>query len=445
MGSERKTFIDPADESKGYIMYKTKTAEKPKGVFSSTYYFGRDFKGQDDPWSKLDVYKAGILQYLKVTEARQFEGWKLILYTDVLSLERSNQLDASMFKTAPPPEKLEQHRKEWEDIKDHPNVIFAAVVWPEYAVGYGDSTKTIDNAILRALRYKAFHDYPDIPVFIRDADTLFENLVRVRSIVPELIAWEAKFLETLKSIFKAPNSPYRMVIASQPSYQRQWHVHPDTGVKTSGCYAAVTSTLGGMPEWADGSLWRKCLVYLRAHTKIVRHPSGERVPNNLEKPTYIGKDEQLLSYVVLPNAFEKVYFYYLEYIHVEGTKIVLNEEAPFAGRLLAAGYTRYPSPYKTVLGEPELQLEGSETLPKRKDANEKTEETILKPEIIPLSLAPETHKLLQIVFKYFLEKVKEAQSAPGFVPKQLGGGRRTGRKRLRKAQVKTVRRRDRSG
>jgi hypothetical protein len=415
---------------------------EPKGVFSSTYYFGRDFKGQDDPWSKVDVYKAGILQYLKVTEAPEFDGWKLILYTDALSLERSDTIDTSMFKVEPPPEKLEQHRKEWEQIKEHPNVIFAVVSWPEYAVGYGDKTDTIDNAILRALRFKAFHDFPSCPVFIRDADTLFENLVRVGSIVPELTRWEATLWDSLKRIFDK-KSPYRMLIASQPSYQRQWHVHPDTGVKTSGCYAAVTSCLGNMPEWADGSLWRKCLEYLRGHTKIVRHPSGERIPNNLGKPTYIGKDEQLLSYVVLQHAFERVYFYYLEYIHVEGTKVIQSDETPFGDRLIAAGYTRYPSPYKKVLGEPDLPLEESVRV-KRKDANEITERTILKPEIIPLALSPETHRLMQIIFQYFSERIRAVQTTPGFTPQQLGGSRRArSRRRLRKTQVKTIRHRNR--
>lgn len=445
---DRKTFIDLDNESKGYIIYKNKSDEKPKGIFSSTYYFGRDFKGQDDPWSKLDVYKAGILHYLKATEAPEFAGWKLILYTDLLSIERSNSIQPTMFKEPPPPEKLEKHQKEWEEIKAHPNVVFAVVVWPEYAVGYGDSTNTIDNAILRALRLKAFHDFPDCPVAIRDADTLFENIVRVQPMVPELVRWESTLLANLKPIFEAPGSPYRMLIASQPSYQRQWHIHPDTGVKTTGCYAAVTTCLGNMPEWADGSLWRRCLEYLRAHTKIVRHPSGERVPDNLKKPTYIGKDEQLLSYVVLQYAFERVYFYYLEYIHVEGTKIIQSEETPFADRLLAAGYTRYPSPYRAVLGEPELPLDAPAGV-KRKDENEKTERTVLKPEIIPLSLSPDTHKLLQIIFRYFHEKIKEAKAAPGFVPKQLGGGRSAAagasscRKHSRKSQIQTVGRRNR--
>jgi hypothetical protein len=446
-----ETQIDPDDASKGTIQYKFKGVNaKPKGVFSSTYYFGRDFKGQDNPWAKLDVYKAGILDYLKVTEAPEFAGWVLILYTDALSLERSDVIDPTMFKTPPPPETMEKHKREWEQIKSHPNVVFAVVSWPEYAVGHGDDTKTIDNAILRALRMKAFHDFPDVPVFIRDADTLFENLVRIGLDAAALTRWEATLWENLKKIF-TPESPYRIMIASQPSYQRQWHVHPDTGTKTAGCYAALTSCLGGMREWADGSLWRKCLEYLRAHTKIVRHPSGERVPNNLGKPTYIGKDEQLLSYVVLLHAFKRVYFYYLEYIHVEGAPIIRSEEAPFADRLLAAGYKRYPSPYKTVLGEPELPLDAPPP-PKRKDANEVTERTILKPEIIPLALAPETQRLMQIVYQFYHEKIRESAAAPGFKSLQMGGKapaeharrrRLSRRARSRKPQVKTVRRRNR--
>ena len=452
----RKTQIDPDDSTKGSIVYKGTNATEPAGLFVTTYYFRdtdcadcKDFKGQDQPWTKTDIYKTGILQYLKASEKPDFAGWKVLIYTDKLSLENPT------FRSAQDSNRAKKHSDEWAQILNHPNVLFGEVDWPEYAVGSNKDNKTIDNAILRALRMKALHDFPKIPVFVRDADTLFENIVKVRPIVDELAIWESTLLKTIKGIFEKPGSSYKMIIASQPNYHRQWHVHPETGVQTSGCYAAVTSTLGGIPEWADGSLWRKCLTYIRAHTKVITSAEGERTPDNIGKPTYIGKDEQLLSYVILQEIFDRVYFYYLEYIQVEGNKIVDSSGTPFAKELIAAGFERYPSPYIDVLKEQYPPLEESVNL-KRKDANEVTEGTILKPEIIPLSLSEKTHQVLQIVFRYFYNEIRAAKAKPGFVPLQLGGGsggRGRGNKKrmrkyhktkrhLRKSKVKTVRRRN---
>lgn len=446
MAGANKQPIDPDNPGAGHIEYIQKGSE-PSGLFITTYYFRdadcpqcADFKGQDATWTKTDVYKSGILQYLKVTEKPEFAGWKVLIYTDTLSLE------APTFKSTQAPERLEKHKKEWAEIEAHPNVIFGRVEWPEYAVGKAADNKTIDNAILRALRLKAFVDFPGIPVFLRDADTLFENLVKPlqteeqkAEFTGKLAAWESTLLGEIRRIFSAENSPYRILIASQPHYSRQWHKHPDTGIQTSGCYAAVTSTLGNMDAWKDGSLWRKCLAYLRKHTKIIKDPTQGRIPNNLTKPTYIGKDEQLLSYVVLQEASEQVYFYYLEYISIEGQPIVDSSGTPFAGALLNAGYERYPSPYIKSLGQTlPSPLEGT------KEANEKTEGTILNPAIIPLSLAPEAHKALQIVFRHYHEQIQATMKAPGFVPKQMGGGPRRRRRRLTRRLRKLGRGRHRS-
>lgn len=434
--------IDPDDATKGTITYKPNSPEPPKGVFATTYYFREpdagDFKGQDAPWTKTDVYKVGLLQYLGVTERPEFAGWRLVIYTDAHSLEHP-----TFRSNAVPADRAAKHATEWKQIAEHPNVVFAVVDWPEYSVGKGGS-KTVDNAILRALRLKAFVDFPDIPVFLRDADTLFENIVKVRSIVAELAAWETAILAACRRLFAPPN-PYRILIASQPNYHRQWHVHPQTGVNTTGCYAAVTSSLGGIPEWTDGSLWRKCLEYLRTNSRVIAGADGDRKPDNLGKPTYIGKDEQLLSYVVIQEIFEKVYFYYLEYIQVEGNKITDTSGTPFARDLINAGYERYPSPYRVSLGEPMPAAEE-----KRKDENQKTEGTILNPAYTPLALAPETHDVLQRIFRYYKGAIEAVKAAPGFVPRQLGGGSaaergirdRQGRKPLN-AKVKTVRRRNR--
>jgi hypothetical protein len=443
MAAGYKKDIDPDDATKGSITYKM-GPETPKGIFVVTYYFRdtdciecQNFKGQDAPWTKTDVYKAGILQYLKVTESPAFAGWKLVIYTDALSLENPIfRGQAQKHNTV----RYDTHVKQWNEIKSHPNTVFAVVDWPEYAVGKHANNKTVDNAILRAIRMKAFYDFPELPVFVRDADTLFENIVKRREIGAELALWEQTFKDELTRIVTPP-SQYRMVIASQPNYHRQWHVHPETGVNTTGCYAAITSSLGGIPEWTDGSLWRKCLAYLRKYSKVVAN-GVERKPNNIDKPTYIGKDEQLLSYVVLPAIFDKIYFYYFEYIQVEGTKIVPTGATPFAAALIQKGYDRYPSPYKNSLSEPELPLEQSVGV-KRKDENEKTEMTLLNPKIIAASLSPKTHDVLKVVFQHFMDKIEllKPMSGGGPLRRRKPRTRHRARRQRPRASTRTQRRR----
>ena len=413
--------IDPGKKDIGAITYAYNTTTDATGVFVSTYYFrdGESFVGQDKTWAKTDIYKSGLLHYLKLTEMPAFKGWKLILYLDEMSYE--NPIPAGDQGS----DSYKKHLREWNEISKHPNLIFAIVNWPEYSVGVDNNGKTIDNAILRALRIKALTDFSNIPVLIRDADTLFENLVKVRTIYDELYAWEKKLCETLGEIVQTHGET--LIIASQPNYHRQWHVHPKTGQNTPGCYAALTSTLGGITECMNGSLWVKCLAYIREHTKITNSNKG-RTPTNLGAPTYIGKDEQLLSYVILPSIFNKVFFYYLEYIQVEGTKIVENPETPFAKTLLRQEMERYPSPYIESLGEELLPLEESANK-KRKDANEKTEQTILNPASIPLALTPKLNKLMHTIFAHYITQTV-----------MNGGGRSIGRRSRRRRRRRQKRR-----
>jgi hypothetical protein len=438
-------YIDPDDTTKGTITYKIKGAD-PVGVFSSAYYFREtdcltctDYKGQDSPWVKTDVYKTGLLQYLRITEQPEFTGWNLVIYIDQHSIENP------VFKNSTQNnQRIEKHNKEWAEIEAHPNVIFAIINWPEYSVGSKRDGKTIDNAVIRALRMKAFHDFPKIPVFVRDADTLFENLVKNPRILngdpplfKKMAIWEHTLLQAITKIFTDPKSSYRILIASQPNYQRQWHVHPDTGVKTTGCYAAVTSSIGNIPEWEDGTLWRKCLAYIRKHSIVVEE-GNERKPNNINKPGYIGKDEQLLSYVVIPTIFDKVYFYYLEYIQVEGGPVLQSNDTPFVQDINKAmpDMKYYPSPYMVSRGETLPNTQG-----KRKDANEITETTILNPDIIALSLDPVLNNLMHIIFSYFLKAIASTTTISR-ANSMTGGGRhkRKRSKKRRNTKIRTQRR-----
>jgi len=422
-----------AGPTKGSIVYNAVddniTTSDIKGLIVTTFYFHDKYQGQDQAYTKTDIYKKGILHMLSVTEDPTFAGWKLLIYTDQTSIDTPYSSTTT---------NLAMHQEEWSIIKGHKNTIFGIVQSPEYAVGGGTDTNTIDNAILRAFRMRAFHDFNAIPVFIRDADTLFENIVKILDggrparFKQEMIAWEKTFWENLKGL-----PPQTFVIASQPNYHRQWHVDPATGVSTTGCYAALTSTLGNVTEWVDGSMWRKCLAYLRNYSKVVNE-GGTRKPSNSALPTYIGKDEQLLSYVIIRTMLPKVYFYYLEYIQVEGIKITTSDATPFADEIIKSNLLpepRYPSPYIKVLGEALPDLETSATL-KRKDENVKTEETILKPEIIPLSFSPVTNKLMHIVFQYYVDKMAQVVVTTTL----SGGGMKLQRQAKRQAKRQATRR-----
>lgn len=390
--------IDPDDPSKGQVIYTMNNNTEIKGLFSSAYYYRDQDEGkqQDTKWTKTDIYKKGLIHYLKVTESEAFKGWKLLIYIDSQSLHTPITTNKSVANYA-------MHLEEWNTIAKHPNVIFGVIMWPEYSVGAGDGM-IMDNAMIRAFRLKALTDFPEIPVFVRDADTLFENLLKVRTIYDELTAWELTLKNELERIYR--ETPCKIIIATQPNYHRQWHMHPVTQAKTVGCYAAVTSTLGNIDKCLDGSLWRKCLEYLRKTSKMMNTTANKRTPSNSWAPTYIGKDEQLLSYVFIPNIFDKIYFYYLEYIQVEGIKIILSELTPFAQTLLDKGLERYPSPYIASRGEELLPLDQSAGT-KRKDENTVTENTILNPNIIPLSLSKETHELMQTIFRWYLDNSKK--------------------------------------
>ena len=398
LSDQIQSNIDPDDPSKGQVIYTMNNNEAPLGIFASAYYYRNDEEGkqQDTRWTKTDIYKKGLIHYLKVTESASFKGWKLLIYIDYQSLTTPITTDKTTVS-------YKMHFDEWNIIAKHPNVIFGVIQWPEYSVGAGDGM-IMDNAMIRAFRLKALTDFPTIPVFVRDADTLFENILKVKTIYDEITAWELTLKDELERIDR--ETPCQIIIATQPNYHRQWHVHPVTGAKTIGCYAAVTSTLGNIDECIDGSLWRKCLAYLRSTSKMMDIAPNKRTPSNSMAPTYIGKDEQLLSYVFIPTIFDKIYFYYLEYIQVEGTKVLVSELTPFAQRLIDQGITRYPSPYLKSRGEEFEPLELSAGK-KRKDENTVTEYTILDPKIIPLSLSDETHKLMQIIFRWYLEHSKK--------------------------------------
>ena len=141
------------------------------------------------------------------------------------------------------------------------------------------------------------------------------------------------------------------------------------------------------------------------NSKTARY--GENVPSNISKPTYIGKDEQLLSFVIIPAIFDKVYFYYFEYIRIEGGAVKDTPDTPFASTLIQKGITKYPSPYI------QSRNNDASAAPETKEANEVTETTILNPASIKYALAPDLNALLKMIFQYYLDTTTTQIQAGG--------------------------------
>ena len=406
--------VDPDAEGAGTIHYKAvEGGAQPAGLFSMSYYCRpteTQFKAADEAHAKPMVYRDGLLQYLRVTEQPEFRGWKLVLYVDEATLAAPLGTEATLG------EHLEAQKGVWAAIMGHPNLILATVRWPEYTMGAGAPTSApaqLDNSLLRIFRFRAFQDFPRCPVFVRDADTLFENLLGKGDLAPRLAAWEVTLLRELQS--RAATTGRRFLVASQPHYSRDWHVHPRSGVQTTGCYAGLTCSLGGVDLWTSGALWRSCLAYVRGQSQRVL-ADGVYKPSDEASPSYIGKDEQLLMYVIVPAmlTYSLLQFYYLEYIEVEGAEV---EDAA----IRALGYTHYPSPYLKLQGR-----EGEPGLHSFKNDNEVTETVLLNPAVIPLAMEPRCHDLLVHIFK---EDMQRAAAA-------AGGGVRRRRRSTRRRPIR---------
>jgi hypothetical protein len=116
-----------------------------------------------------------------------------------------------------------------------------------------------------------------------------------------------------------------------------------------------------------------------------------------------------------------VYFYYFEYIQIEGGPVTNKPETPFANMLIQEGITTYPSPY--------IESRDGKAPKETKEANELTETTILNPASIKYALAPANNALMKKIFQYYLDKAAKGQTG--------GGGRWTRVARFRRNRNRT--------
>ena len=321
---EKRTFSVPVDmrtedETKGgLITYNYTTPSDPVGLFSLTWYFrhepietNRNVK-TNTRGDRLQVYLLGLMNYIHCTEQPRFAGWKVVIYTDQHTLD-----DIQLIEDVYP-----GHYATAQALFNHPNLIVAVCSWPEYYTGRkfspnGDAhqSKKIDGIILRMFRNRAFCDFHTLPVFVRDADTVFSILPsgRVydrfepqRNIVKKVEIWEHALLVNLQ------NSGKRFLVASNIQYRQGWHYNKQTQLYTMGFLAGLTTSLGGLPEWDPtnpDNLWIQSIDFVRGRSTVINNPPYRQL-SNLREYTYVGKDEQIISFVWLPAIADRTFFFY---------------------------------------------------------------------------------------------------------------------------------------
>jgi hypothetical protein len=378
--AHRMNIIDPADETYFQTVSDIPSL-RPDGIFSFTYYkptisFSSLIKQEGLSESDVGIavrnylspgaleknirriYLQGILKYLELTTETEFKNWKVTVYTDKYTINyfkniRDQIIDNNVSKVE---DVLEYYH--WLKLYSHPNAIIMCVTMPSYSMN--NVGEIVEYSIIRMTRFHAFQLFPDIPVFVRDADTLFTNkptyLLFKNDIytpgMPEtdkafLYNWEATFYKKLRE----KNGGLPFCIGVNDLYKKPWHFDPHVNKESLGIFAGFVSSLGDIDKWKDGTLWASCMKYIEdrfkmtpiiipesIREKVTKTNKTKKVTNNFAKSyningshyeTYIGKDEQVLIFALLSQLLSKTYFYYLDVIKLDNSA-VFRENSPLA-------------------------------------------------------------------------------------------------------------------
>lgn len=263
----------------GSFRYLREIPSDLEGVFAFSFYIP-----YEAPSLEGNPYLLGITLYADVIQKKGslFSKWKVVLYTDAFTLRvlESNK-DTSLL--------------------NNPSVYLVIVSWPYYETVPGK----VNEDMLRCMRFRAFFDFPNLPVFVRDADTLwaitdYATQQKLMNKEPEFVSeWETNFFRG------AQEHPNTWIFGTSAAYISHWHITKRTGLKTPvGAFAGFQSVMPTVPCFTSNRLWEKALDYITSLSK--RTNKGF---SNERDTSRIGKDEQLLVYIFLPACWDSLFFF----------------------------------------------------------------------------------------------------------------------------------------
>lgn len=329
---------------------KVSSAANIGGVFAFSLYF-RDF-GEDYNISEIidhmnySPYLEGLSLYAKAIEKEEsvFSNWRIILYINRYTYDKIKEASENSIQfnelyniknlEIPIQEKIEIHKDTYNPLTDK-NTDLVIVDWPYYDL---KSNGLVDGYVMRCMRFRAFFDYPTIPVFVRDADTLFATSsifkTTIRMDARELYEWEKNFY------LEAQKYPNTYIFGTGLGSKAPWHRNFLEGIEAPvGAYAGFQSVIPTVPCFQTEDLWQRCINYIQAHSHRVKKNgkislSAENVINNNGNTHSIkvGKDEQLLLFVILPQCIQHVFFFDLDLRRIRrytlGDKVIYNLNYP---------------------------------------------------------------------------------------------------------------------
>jgi hypothetical protein len=313
-------------DGSGTIEYSRPISEikKRQGIFSFSYYYPYEY---EPSFLRIkELYIAGLYVYLKICEKLD---WNMVIYTNKFTINILNEImkEAETYKSEKNIKninniKLFNHNKaiiilKWKEIMTSSFVSFGIVKWDEYTIG-----EAVDDSIMRIFRFRAFTDFPEKIVFVRDADTLFpEDLDIEEELIDLLKDWEIALLQ------KQQESGKQFLIGTQLEYNRKWHKNRYTQMRSFGVYAGLVNSLGNIPHM--DSIWNQAIEYIRKGVKMKKYnlENGSSFYQLENRSTfyYVGKDEQILIFVYLRNLIENTYFFLFDYLHFMDYDLLLTQ------------------------------------------------------------------------------------------------------------------------
>lgn len=265
-----------------------------EGVFAFTFYsrgwLPKEYVNLDS--LGRDLYIKGLQMYLDVitTKDSPFSNWKILLYTDEATYNLALSYEYPLFLA----EKIE----------------FVVVKWPYYTKP--ETPTQVNDDILRIMRFRAFFDFSTVPVFVRDADTIFAvneyGTLRksLTAFSDDVLQWETNYLNGAK------NYPNTFIFGTSIGYKSFWHKNARTGAEAPvGAFAGLQSTMPIVPCFQDESLWVQSMEYIRAISIRKEVNTNVRFSNE-DSSIQIGKDEQILLFILRAACHENIFYFDLD-------------------------------------------------------------------------------------------------------------------------------------
>ena len=299
--------LNTRNPSEGSITYlaEPSTLSSVPGFFSFTFYLRDPALGEPIP-KQARLYIGGLWIYARILKDT-FVNWKLLVYTDqftydqlqlVNSVNTNNREAYTKFRkniTTSHLDSIMRMTKFLMEYKD--SIVFAIVDWPSHRRRL--TLPQVDGAVLRPFRSRAPFDFPDKYIFIRDADTLFENRLEtvlrnprggygidvVGMFVDSLYKWEETFYNLIPEILKTTTEGRPAIIAGTGSavvhsfnsrknntnnnlYWREWHVNELTH-KTApfGVFAGFINITPNVPLYSTKDAWDDFVEYVDERSK----------------------------------------------------------------------------------------------------------------------------------------------------------------------------------